>query len=202
MRRLTTGDIVWTCPWGTVGIEDKPLNTVLSDRRSGVLDDELRRLAETYAIPMLLIRGLPRVGRRGMMEPGEESFVAFDNLLLGRQMRGILVVWCPTRSLFGERVWRLYHYTQRPTTPSQVVQRRHLPWHTRLGDKARVIYTMLGLVRGIQGRARLAEQIAATTPLDEFARWSADQFQAVGLSKLMAGRLATVFAKMGDVRGS
>lgn len=198
VRRLAAGDLCWDCPIGRVGVEDKPLAALLGDRRNGRLDDELRRLTQTYELPILMVRGSPRVDRDGRLMlpgiPGEHygdwDFNALDNLRLGRELHGVLLAECPTDSLVGWRVRSLYEYTQ-VIGPLEGVRREpHFTWLGPMTARAETVYGILGLVRGIRDRRGIAERIAGTTPVKDFVRWTNEDFRAAGFSKVMAGRLA------------
>jgi len=204
VRRLLAGDFAWSCPFGRVGVEDKPLTALLTDRRSGRLDDELRRLVQTYAIPVLLVRGWPRIQKDGRLwfPPHvakfyqDWTFANLDNLLFGRQMHGVYLAWCRNDASIGGRLASLYAYTQEPQQ-SPSTRPSFLSWREPLTGKALVFYTILGLVKGIRNRRAVAERLTATIPLVEFLGWSQATIGAyLRLSPLMAGRISAMLTEL------
>jgi hypothetical protein len=203
MVMLPAGDFAWSTPWGRVGLEDKPLTALVTDRRSGRLDDELRRMVATYELPILFIRGLPKVETDGALRwlPQEAGYRegwtidSLDNLLLGRQMKGVYVTWCPTDAYLGTRVMSLYQYTQRrPQDQNRPLQRPQImPWLGPLTGRAELIYVMLGQVRGVRDRRELAEKLATKYTLGQLLDLDEAGWKEQGLSKLMGGRIAAHF---------
>lgn len=110
-------------------------------------------------------------------------------------MKGVYVTWCPTDQYLGERLWSLYHYTQRrPDDPSTRPQRPQvMPWLGPLTGRAELIYVMLGQVRGVRDRRELAEALASKYTLGELLDLDEKGWKAQGLSKLMGGRIAAHF---------
>lgn len=200
---LPSADFAWSTPWGRVGIEDKPLTALVTDRRSGRLDDELRRLVAQYELPILMVRGFPDVSADGSLhwKPQEADFRdgwtidSLDNLLLGRQMKGVYVTWCPTDIYLGSRLTALYKYTQRrPNDESLRPQRPQvMPWLGPLTGRAELLYTLLGQVRGVRDRRELAERLAAKYTLGQLFDLDSAGWQAEGLTKLMAERIVSHF---------
>lgn len=200
MVMLPAGDFAWSTPWGRVGIEDKPLSALVTDKRSGRLDDELRRLVAMYELPVLFIRGMPSVAADGSIRwlPQEAQYRdgwtidALDNLLLGRQMKGVYVTWCPSDGYLGNRLLSLYKYTQRrPQDESLKPQRPQvMPWLGPLTGRAELLFTLLGQVRGVRDRRELAERLAANYTLGQVLNFTVDDWKREGMTKLMAGRIA------------
>lgn len=195
---LPSGDFAWSTPYGRVGVEDKPITALVTDRRSGRLDDELRRLCGAYELPILLIRGLPSVNSDGSLHwlPHEATYRegwtidSLDNLLLGRQMRGVYVTWCPTNEYLGERLWHLYEYTMR--TPQDVMYMKRAPMMPYLGPltgRAELVYTLLAQVKGIRDKREIAERLAVKHSLGALFNLDQKGWQAEGFTKLMAGKL-------------
>lgn len=199
MVMLPSADFAWSTPWGRVGVEDKPLTALIADRRSGRLDDELRRLVGQYELPILFIRGMPVVGQDGSLKwlPQDASFRegwtidSLDNLLLGRQLRGVYVTWCPSDMYLGDRLMSLYSYTQRrPQDENNKVARQQvMPWLGPLTGRAELVYTLLGQVRGIRDRREVSERIATKYSIPSLLTMTAEQWQSEGMTKLMAGRI-------------
>lgn len=205
VRRLPAGDLLWTSPTlGTVGIEDKPLIALLSDLRTGVLDDELRRLCDEVRVPVLMVRGIPpRGGALRWPSPylqdkfGDWSAHALDNLLVGRQLRGLVVAWCSGQEDFAARVSSLYRYLERgPKEPDLSAPRQRYPWLGPLTGRAEVIFALLGQVQGLRNRRKLALDLASRVSLTELLRWDADEFRKAGFTKLMAGRIAEAIRRL------
>lgn len=198
---LPSADFAWSTPWGRVGVEDKPLTALVTDRRSGRLDDELRRLVDCYELPILFIRGLPNVGGDGAIRflPQEQDYRSgwtidsLDNLLLGRQLKGVYVTWCPSDAYLGTRLMSLYTYTQRrPQDESLKPQRQQvMPWLGPLTGRAELIYTILGQVRGVRNRREIAESMANKYTLGQVFDLKEDGWQEEGMTKLMAGRVVS-----------
>lgn len=205
VRRLHTGDITWSSPLGRVGVEDKPWTALLGDRRNGRLDDELRRLVEAYQIPILMVRGWPDVDDYGNMTIPWSikdhfkgwDFNGYENLLLGRQLHGVLFTRCSSEDV-GARLISLFDYTQVIGPLDGVRREAAIPYLGPLSDRAECIYTILGRVSGLRDRRGTAERLAATVPLGRFLRWEAKDFRAAGFSKPMSQRLADKLAEMNE----
>lgn len=201
MMMLPSGDFAWSTPWGRVGVEDKPLTALVTDRRSGRLDDELRRLVATYELPILFIRGLPNVSADGSLKwlPQEAEYRdgwtidSLDNLLLGRQMKGVYVTWCPSDAYLGDRLMSLYNYTQRrPNDPATKPARPlMMAWLGPLTGRAELIYTLLGQVRGMRNRRELSEALASKYTLGQMLDMDAKAWEGEGLTKLMANKVVS-----------
>jgi hypothetical protein len=203
VKNLSAGDFAWSCPLGRVGVEDKPLTALLTDRASGRLDDELRRCVETYAIPILLVRGWPRIQKSGELwfPPHQQKYhknwnlTNLDNLLFGRQLHGVYVTWCYTDRSLGGRLASLYEYTQQPQV-SPSTRPSFLSWREPLTGKALVFYTILGMVKGIRNRRTIAEYLAGF-PFDAvLTLWDEEDLHGAGLSKLMARRVHQIMAEL------
>lgn len=201
MCMLPSADFAWSTPWGRVGVEDKPLTALVTDRRSGRLDDELRRLVAQYELPILFIRGYPNVSNNGelLWNTSESDYRkgwtidSLDNLLLGRQMKGVYVTWCHDDRYLGDRLMKLYQYTQRrPDDAATRPQRPQvMPWLGPLTGRAELVFTILGQIKGVRDRRELAEKVASTYTFGDIINMEADAWMAEGASKLMAGRIVS-----------
>lgn len=198
MCMLPSGDFAWSTPYGRVGVEDKPLGALVTDRRNGRLDDELRRLVDAYTLPILFIRGMPTIGSDGSLRwlPQEREYRegwtidSLDNLLLGRQLRGVFVTWCPTDEYLSERLWHLYEYTQRKPKDEVFMKRAPImPYLGPLTGRAELIYTILAQVKGIRDKREISERLAAKYDLGKLLYLDQKGWQNEGFTKLMAGKL-------------
>jgi len=199
MVMLPSADFAWSTPWGRVGIEDKPLTALVTDRRSGRLDDELRRLVSQYELPILLIRGYPHINGSGelLWAPQEQEYRkgwtidSLDNLLLGRQMKGVYVTWCHSDAYLGDRLMAIYKYTQRrpDDAATRPMRSQVMPWLGPLTGRAELIYTLLGQVKGVRDRRELSEKLAATYNWGELIELTPEELMTHGISKLMAHRI-------------
>lgn len=206
VRRLAVGDLAWTCPLGRVGVEDKPTTALMGDRVNGRLDDELRRLVEAYAIPILMVRGSPRYDASGgVIVFGTEVYdrwnhSSIDNLLLGRQLHGVYVTSVPYDNLVGERIASLYDYTQIVAPLEGVRRERQYAYLGPLSEAAECVYLILGFVGNLRNRRGVAEHLAGVCgglagvlALDE------EQLRRrFGFSKLMASRTAAKFQELSN----
>lgn len=207
VKPLPSGDFAWSAErFGMVGVEDKTLTGLLGDHRTGVLDDQLRRLCEDYALPILLIRGLPVVkgGQLSFWSWTEQerlggwSHVALDNMLVGRQLRGIVVAWAATSGVAIERLLALYRYTREsaPGGPDRP-PRAYLPWMGPLTGRAEVFYAILRQVPNLRNRRELATRLAAEATLTDLLTWGEAEYrEKLGVTKLMAGRLAAAIQEL------
>jgi len=193
-KQLKVGDLLWSCPLGMVGVEDKRFNGPLSDLmvslRNKRLDDELRRLVAYFAVPVLFIRG---DGNGAMAE------VSYEKMRFGRQLHGVYIWQAPSNMAdAAESLRGLYDYLAMPHVSGieGVRRERRLGFAGRLGPRAEVIYGILGLTQGVRNRRYVAESIAEATPLSEFLRWTASDFTFVGFSAHMAMKLAGVVANL------
>ena len=203
--RLPAGDLLWTSSIGTVGIEDKPLTALLNDHRTGVLDDELRRLCESVAVPCLLVRGWPFVDHQGKLRFAsafdQDRFdgwtqIAYDNLLLGRQLRGVLVLHCRGKQDFGLRIAALHAYLERSDIGSlRERPRQYMPWNQPFTGKEAIVYTVLEQVKGLRNRRELTKKLAEL-PLGQWLEWGEREFRAFGFTRLMAERMAKLMEEL------
>ena len=206
VARLETADFVWDSrTWGRVGVEDKTPSDLASSRTSGRLDDQLRRLTTQFDLAFLFIRGDIKsfvtglhFGKKKSADPDEvggfpphmRTFSAMDNMLIGRQMRGVMVVHCNAKKKIGDRLMSLYEYTQRPKPQDAPVFEAHYPYQGVMTDKAEVIYRMLASVPSIRGKREIAEKLAAQFPLFNLLQWEADDWREEGgFTKKMATKL-------------
>lgn len=199
-KRLPVGDLVWSCPLGSVGIEDKCMEDLVDSRRNGRLDSELRRLTAAYAVPILLTRGTTVGGTR--WRSGWEPS-AIENLLFGRQLHGAYVYRVPQD--FGAAalsVRALHDYLGRLAPMEGVTRVARLRYTGPLSNRAEVIFGILGMCPGIRGRRAVADRIAATTSVGGFLRWGTSDFLAAGFTPLMARKLTAAIANMEAPHGS
>ena len=163
--------------------------------RNKRLDDELRRLVDSFAVPVLFIRGNAPWGNR-YTHIGQDTL---EKIKLGRQLHGVYI-WQArdVPSLAAESLAELYDYLSKPHASGieGVRRERKLAFTGPLGPRAEVIYGILGLTTGIRDRRGAACRIAETTPLSDFLRWSVSDFQFAGFSPLMARKLATVIRNL------
>ena len=195
---LSSGDYAWGTPvYGRVGVEAKDINDLIGSSETANanfiprLDDELRRLIEDYGLPVLLAHDYARWEH---FADGDDrwSIEAVDNLLAGRQMRGVLVVRARgTKGKHGLalRLASLYHYTQKPLLDRLLLPRR-FSYMGPMSNRAEVVYTLLSRLGGFKNKRQMSEKLADTTSLKELFAWDVDQFRSSGFTKLMAGRVA------------
>jgi hypothetical protein len=189
-KQLAVGDLVWTCPMGTVGLEDKCIPDLIHSQSNKRLDDELRRLVDSFAVPILFVRGFFDSGSR-YRPPRDEASIA--NTLLGRQLHGVYTYQVPAAPrLAAEAVRRLYEYLQRSQANGidGVRRARLLTFAGPLSPRAEIVYQILGMAGGVRNRRALAARIAQDTPLSKFLRWGPFDFEACGFSRRMATKLA------------
>lgn len=188
-RRLETADLVWAVPYGSVGVEDKPVSALLTDIRNGRLNSQLERLRAKFTLPILFVR-----------DDGYEKPEGFETVLFGRQLRGIVVALCPFRvrreTDFAHAVRRYYEYTQSAGRPLSRPYERHYPWADEMSAPAEVIHTILQQVPRLQDRTRLAMALAVANPVATIIQWSAQQWADAGLSKLQASRAYSACEKL------
>ena len=193
MRQLRCGDLVWSSPQGSVGLEDKCRADLTGSATNKRLDDELRRLVDRYEIPILFIRHT-RPGRYGTWDDS-----AVENLKLGRQFHGAY-----TYDARGPHIEaaadlkRLYDYLAKPRTQGIEGVRRERRWTYQgpMGARAEVIYGILGLGPRIRDRRGVAISIAETTTIAEFMKWDAIDFESAGFTRDSARKMATVLRKL------
>lgn len=196
-KHLAVGDLVWSCPLGSVGVEDKCFSDFTASLRNKRLDDELRRLTETYSLPILFVRGPVVQNHYDRSAFGwDESIVS--KVLLGRQLHGVYV-WRTQQADFGQQadnLWQLWDYTQKLDRGFEGVRReKKLLWNGPLGSRAEVLYGILGKIRGVRNRRSAAEALAHHS-LNELTTWSPTEWQAAGYTRLMAQKLTGTFREL------
>lgn len=187
VRQLDVGDFMWGSPHGRVGVELKGVNDLLRSHQNGRLDDELYRLQRAAAVPILLIYGA--LGSDVDVPPvAGFTWHAVDNMLLGRQLRGILVARTGD-STIAKRIASIEQYLSRSVrrTPRRAP---HFPYMGPMTDRAEVVYALLSTAKGIRNKAAIAEKLAANYTLSEIFTWDEAAWRAQGFTKLMARRLA------------
>ena len=182
-RRLETADLVWAVPYGTVGVEDKPMKALLTDLRSGRLNDQLERLRAKFTLPVLLLR-----------QDGGDEIPGYHTLRFGRQLRGIVVA--DALPDFATAVKAYYDYTQAAGRPLRRPYERHYPWVDEMSAPAEVIHTILQQVPRLTDRTRLAMSLAVSHGLLGILSLMPHQWQEIGFSKLQAERLTAVCLKL------
>lgn len=188
LRQLATGDIVWSSRMGRVGVEMKGMEDLLTSHQEGRLDDELYRLQREFAVAVLLLT--EPLGYDVDVPPiGGFSWHAVDNLLVGRQLKGIIVARCNEVGP-AQRIDKLYRYLERPQQRVIRPRERHFPAMGRMSARAETIYRLLQAVRGIRNKAEIAERMAGSHSLADVTAMTAKSWHEAGFTKLMAGRLA------------
>lgn len=199
VKHLGTGDFAWSCPLGSVGVEDKRFSDFTASLRNKRLDDELRRLTETYAVPILFVRG-PIVQNHYDPHPMGWSVDIVNKTLLGRQLHGVYTYWAhdlPDYASQAWGLWSLWDYTQKLDRGFEGVRReKKLLWHGPMGSRAETIYGILGRVGGVRNR-RGAALALAHHPLSELVTWGPTEWQACGFTKLMSQKLTGAFGELG-----
>lgn len=195
VKHLKTGDLVWSCPLGSVGVEDKCMPDLLASLQNKRLDDELRRLIDGYAVPILFIRGHAPWGNKFTAISAD----SLEKLKFGRQLHGIYV-WQAgeTDEEAAASLAELYKYLLHPRTDGidGVRRERKFAFGGPLGPRAEVIYGILGMTSGVRNRRSIALSIAQATPLSAFMRWDAWDFEAAGFSRHMAAKLVGVLRQL------
>lgn len=189
VKHLAVGDYVWSCPLGTVGVERKSAADLDASHSNKRLDDELRRLVDTYSVPVLFLTG----------NSGRRDEFTIENTKLGRQLHGVYVYHVGrSADVASEGLFRLWKYTQERMGGAidGVRRERKFAFAGPISPRAEVIYGILGLAGGIRDRRAAALQIAETTPLSDFMRWSVSDFLFAGFSKLMAKKLADTIRQL------
>ena len=182
-RRMETADLVWAVPYGTVGVEDKPMKALLTDVRSGRLNDQLERLRNKHVLPILLIR-----------QDGGDEPPGYHTIRLGRQLRGIVVV--DALPDFATAVKRCYDYTQASGRPLHRPYERHYPWVDEMSAPAEVIHTILQQVPRLTDRTRMAMSLAVSHGLMKVLAMEEEDWREQGFSKLQAQRLTEVCERL------
>lgn len=198
--RSQPADVSWSSPvYGRVGVELKSLddlcNSVNTANQNMIprLDDELRRLQESYGLAILLAHDYAKwefLFSRGKTH-GRWTPEAIDNILFGRQLYGITVA--RARATTGShgvavRLAALYHYTQTPTA-NKLLPPHRFTYMGPMTDRAEVIFTLLSRLRGFKNKRDMAEKMADLGSLRDVMAWETDRFREVGMTKLMAERL-------------
>lgn len=186
VRQLRTADYVWDCPVGRVGCEVKQWGDLLNKAHT---DEQLFRLQGEFAIPLLLLVG-PMDATYDLdswVRKQGWNFMSVDNMLVGRQLRGIVLARCPDMENLAERLHSLARYLARK--PSEAPRPRYVPYIGPMSDRAEVVHALLRSVPRIKGKARIAERVAEAASLREVFVWDAARWQEFGLSKVMADRV-------------
>lgn len=191
-------DIVWFSPvYQRCGAELKDVPDLLGSMDTANsnmvprLDDELRRLQEFVSLPILLTHGWGKWEHFAKDDPDARwSLEAVDNLLVGRNLRGIVLA--RARNTKGEhglsrRLISLHSYTQKPLLDRLLVP-RYFPYTGPLSERSEAVYGLLARLRGLKNRKLLAEQIAAHWSINEIAAKEIDDLVEMGLTKMMAKR--------------
>ena len=199
--RSQPADVSWSSPvYGRVGVELKSLddlcNSVNTANQNMIprLDDELRRLQESYGLAILLAHDYAKwefLFSRGKTQ-GRWTPEAVDNILFGRQLYGIVVA--RARATTGShgvavRLASLHHYTQTPGTANKLLPPHRFTYMGPMTDRAEVIFTLLSRLRGMKNKRDIAEKLADLGSLREVTSWEAPKFRELGMTKLMAERL-------------
>lgn len=196
-KHLPAGDLVWSCPLGSVGVEDKVFTDFTASMRNGRLNDELRRLTEMYAVPILFVRG-PVVQNRFDHSAFGWSEEMVSKALLGRQLHGVYT-WRTVADSYVDQAASLFHlwdYTQRLERGFEGVRReKKLVWHGPLGSRAEVLYGILGGVGGVRNRRGAAIALAHHS-LCELTSWGPTEWVAAGYTKHMAQKLTATFKEL------
>lgn len=199
---LPAGDYCWGSPvYGRVGVEAKEVTDLLSSVDTANanmiprLDDELRRLQESYSLPILLTHGW---GKWEFLNRdtsgGRWTLESIDNLILGRQLRGIVHVRARgTKGAhgLGQRLVSLHQYTQKPLLDRLIVP-RYFPYTGPLSERSEALYGLLARLRGLKHRKELAETWAARFSISEVVAKEVDDLIDMGLSKVMARRFVAL----------
>lgn len=197
VKHLPSGDLVFTCPLGRVGVEDKAMGDYKQSLRNNRLDDELRRLEVTYAVPVLFLRGVQRIGSQYETVWEEHTI---EKGLFGRQLHGVYTFRSRNSNMLAqaEDFHRLYEYLQYPGRGGIEGVRREKVKTFRgpLGPRAEVIYGILGAVGGVKNRRAVAESIAATATLSEFLRWRPLDFEVAGFTRHMADKVSAFISTL------
>jgi ERCC4-type nuclease len=189
VRQLTTGDFVFGVQgFGRVGIEMKEVRDLLVSHVDGRLDDELFRLQRDCALACLLIVG-PLGCAADIPAVGGFTWTAVDNLIAGRQMRGIVVLRCDHDGI-ADRIAAWDKYLSRQ--PQRLVRprRQHLPYMGKMTERAEVVYSLLASVKGVRDKSTIAARLADSKPLSEIFSMEVNAWREQGFSKLMAERLS------------
>jgi ERCC4-type nuclease len=189
VRQLDTGDFIFNVDgFGRVGIEMKEIRDLLVSHIDGRLDSELFRLQRDCALAALLIVG-PLGCAADVPAVGGFGWNAVDNLIAGRQMRGIIVLRCDHDGI-ADRIAAWDKYLSRQPQRLQRPRQQHLPYMGKMTERAEVIYSLLQSVKGVRDKSSIATRLADTMPLASVFSMDANGWRTQGFSKLMAERLA------------
>ena len=193
-------DVSWSSPvYGRVGVELKALDdlcnsvNVANQNMIPRLDDELRRLQESYGLAILMAHDYAKweyLFHEGKTQ-GRWTPEIIDNILFGRQMYGVVVARARgnrAKNGVAPRLASLYHYTQKPPT-NKLLPPHRFTYMGPMTDRAEVIFTLLSRLRGFKNKRDMAEKLADLGSIQEVTAWDAAQFREVGMTKLMAERL-------------
>lgn len=117
VRELAAGDYRWQSPLGEFGLERKTAHDLLASLESGRLDDELRRLVEDVACPVLLVEGgleyfSGHPGPDGWRARGVRLEAVLLKLL-SWQFRGVYLYPLPADGRTAWFIASLYRWTQK-----------------------------------------------------------------------------------------
>lgn len=195
-RQLVTGDYVWSVPYGRAGLEVKSLQDLVNSRLNGRLDEQLYRLANSFQLPILLVMGAMDTD---LDCPPGWTATALDNLLVGRQMRGIVVArGCVGYEDLPGRLDGLIRYTEN-------ISKRPPPrvnlyaFSGALTTRAEVVYNLFRSVRGMKNKASKAEKLVSEYPLSEIVQFSLRDWQKkAGLTKSTAEKIVKFVQGVAD----
>jgi len=199
VKHLAAGDFCWSCPLGSVGVEDKRFLDFSASIRNKRLDDELRRLTEMYAVPILFVRGPVEQNHFDRSQFGW-SVDSVEKALFGRQLHGVFTFWAyeaVTYSQQASALWNLWDYTQKIDRGFDGVRReKKLLWNGPLGRRQETVYNVLGGVGGIRNRRGVAIALA-NHRISELVTWTPTEWLAAGFTRHMAQKLTGAFAELG-----
>lgn len=195
VRQLHTGDYIWAVPGGRAGMELKQIQDLLTSRANGRLNEQLFRLSRLFSLPLLLVVGAIDHDL-DLPTRGGWTYNSMDNMLVGRQRRGIIVARCSGYDDVSDRIHSLVRYTTRPMRDRPRVRRYAIPG--AISGRAEVVYSLLASVKGIRDKTAVAERLAANHALSSLFQWGANQWKEVGFTKLMATRLDARLREKGD----
>lgn len=186
VRQLETGDLVWTAPVGRVGVELKALRDLFVSLQEGRLDSELMRLRQSCVLAILCIT--EPLGYEADLPASRFTFDSIDNMLVGRQNRGVLVARVSGEESLAQRIHSLVRYLDRPQQKLLRPKQVHFPYMGKMTDRAEVIYSLLASVKGIRDKAAIAEKLSVHSLAEVFS-YRYDDWRGCGFSKTMATRL-------------
>lgn len=128
---LATGDFAWESPIGEIAIERKTVSDFLDSFQKGRLQEQLRRLIESYEVPILMIEGYVEermghvyLGKGKGTWANKWSYSGFRNILLEWQMAGVLLETTKSIPDTVRRIAGLYRFTRKENHES--MSRRQL----------------------------------------------------------------------------